>query len=332
MKWAYLKARKKMTERMTHNTLQPTKPGKKYIYNHLKACKPFEVEELLDIYINRKIAAPVVKLLLNTKITPNQVTIFSLFIGVGGAWLLIKNYPSSPILFALSVYLALIFDCVDGQLARSRDQASLSGRILDGMVDYLNSAAFFIAMVEFTIKNSGMGITSIWIWAVIGALSMFAHSIAHDLYRQNYITYAIKDYPEKNYPTSEINNEYRGAFAHKEYSKIIILTLYLFYIKVQNIFHSQPGENKNQYQYDETFAIIYRRYNRSLIRAWSLIGMSAHLTCFFIASLIAYFDPRGFIWCFAFFITIMNPFMAVLYLLQGRALANCLRRPGKDRR
>lgn len=289
---------------------------KKFVYNHKKACKPFEVEEVLDIYINRKLAAPVVKLLLNTAVTPNQVTVVSLFIGVGGAWLLLKNYSLSPIFFALCIYLVLILDCADGQLARSRDQASLSGRIMDGMVDYLNSTAFFIAMVSFTIKNSGMDKPAIWGWTIAGALSMMAHSVWHDLYRQNYITYAIQDYPEKNYALSEIKGEYQNAVKDREYTKIITLGLYRVYLKIQNLFVSPAEETNNENKFDEELAAVYRRYNRVLIRAWSFIGMSSHLTSFFIASLVAYFDTLAYIYCFAFFTLIMNPYMIILFIFQ----------------
>jgi len=299
------------TRKSLNHTLE-----KKFVYDHVKACKPFDVEELLDIYINRKIAAPLVKLLLNTSCTPNQVTLLSLVIGISAAWLLLINHHSSPLFFATGVYLALILDCVDGQLARAREQASLSGRILDGIVDYLNSIAYFIGMVGFSLKNSDVNNSSTLVWSAAAALGMLAHAILHDYYRHNYITFVIKDYPEKNDSPAEIRKEYQDALRDKEFSKIITLRLYHFYLKVQHLFVPPTNESNIHKEFDENFAALYRSYNRRLIRLWSLIGMSSHLTGIFIASVIAYYDPNAFLYCFVWFTVIMTPYMGLLLFFQ----------------
>lgn len=289
---------------------------KKFVYDHVKACKPIDVEELLDIYINRKIAAPLVKLLLNTLFTPNQVTLLSLFIGISATWLLIRNHPLSPLFFATGVYLALILDCVDGQLARARDQASLSGRIMDGLVDYLNSIAYYIGMVVFSLKNSDINHSTTMVWVAAAALSMLAHAILHDYYRQDYIAFVIKNYPEKSDSPAEISKEYQDALRNKEFSKILTLRLYHFYLKAQHLFVPPTNESNINKEFDENFAFLYRSFNRRLIRLWSLIGMSSHLTSIFIASILAYYDPNAFLYCFVWFTVIMNPYMGLLLFFQ----------------
>jgi len=294
---------------------------KKFIYNHVKACKPFDVEELPDIYLNRRLAAPIVKLLLNTKVTPNQVTVVSLVIGISAALLLLIN-NISPLYSALLIYLALILDCVDGQLARVRDQESLSGKILDGLVDYLNMISYYIAMIVFTLRNTELNSLFLFALAIAAALSNLVHVILYDYYKNIYITFTIKDYSEKIDSIDEINNELYDAKKNREFSKIITLTLYKFYLKVQNVFLSSSDKSSaSSYHddyFDEAFAIVYRRYHRRLIRIWSTIGTSSHVTAVFITAIIASYDPRAFIYCFICYIAIMNPYMIVILIFQYR--------------
>lgn len=294
---------------------------KKFVYNHVKACKPFDVEELLDIYINRRLAAPIVKLLLNKKITPNQVTLATLVIGGTGALLLLKN-DISPLFSALLIYMALISDCVDGQLARAREQESLNGRIMDGVVDYLNMIFYFSAMIGFSFQDTNENSSFILLLAIAAALSTLLHAILYDYYKNIYIAFTIKNYNEKIDSIAGINNEFHGAVMNKEWSKIITLRLYKLYLKVQNIFVSSSDKssasNYRDNYFDEAFAIVYRQYHRRLIRTWSIIGMSSHITIIFIAAIIACYDPRAFLYCFVFYTAIMNPFMIVILIFQYR--------------
>jgi len=296
--------------------------NKTFIYDHVKACKPVDVEELPDIYLNRRLAAPIVKLLLNTKITPNQVTVVSLIIGIAGGILLLNNHIS-PIYSAFLIYLALILDCVDGGLARNRDQASLSGRILDGLVDYLNTTCYFIVMIGFSLENLGENHSLIiWLLGIGATLSTLVHSVLYDYYKNLYIAFAIKDYDESIDSIDEINNEYREAKIHKEWTKIITLGIYTLYLKIQDIFVSSPDKSKasgfRDDEFDEAFAVVYRRHHRKLTRAWSFLGPTAHVTVISITSLIAAFDPRAFIYCFIVFTAIMNPYLLVVFIFQYR--------------
>ena len=297
------------------------KKKKKFIYNHVKACKPVDVEELPDIYLNRWLAAPIVKLLLNTKVTPNQVTGVSLVVGVSGAiLLLIKDL--SPLYSAMLIYLALILDCVDGQLARVRDQESLSGKIMDGLVDYLNMISYYIAMIFFTLQNTDKSSLFLFPLASVAALSNLVHVILYDYYKNIYITFTIKDYSEKIDSIDEINNELQNAVKNKELSKIMTLRLFKFYLKVQNMLLSSSDKssasNYRDDYFDEAFSVVYRRYHRVLIRIWSIIGTSSHVTVVFITAIIASYSPGAFIYCFVCYIAIMNPYMIVILFFQYR--------------
>jgi hypothetical protein len=87
-------------------------------------------------WISRPPAAVLVWLLRGTPITPNQVSFLAIFVAAAGAALLIF-WPTWLGLIAagLTLQLAYIIDCVDGQLARIKNLASPVGALLDFMLD-----------------------------------------------------------------------------------------------------------------------------------------------------------------------------------------------------
>ena len=51
-------------------------------YDHDRATKPLDVEEPLDFYVFRRLAAPLARVLYDTPVTPNHVTTVALVVGV----------------------------------------------------------------------------------------------------------------------------------------------------------------------------------------------------------------------------------------------------------
>ncbi|RQM11105.1 hypothetical protein DD237_008262 [Peronospora effusa] len=111
--------------------------------------KMYDVEELIDYYWHRRLAAvpTVIVSYLPFVITPNQITIFGLFLGWGAALCLYDSefhYPlswepsHSLLTAAFLMFTWIISDCTDGQVARLCKRGTRTGRILDGVVDFLS--------------------------------------------------------------------------------------------------------------------------------------------------------------------------------------------------
>ena len=82
-------------------------------------------------------------LLLHTNITPNQVTLLSLLVGVAGCIMLsIPGYY--PILGVFLLQIWFILDIVDGEIARYRNTCSLTGAFFDR----LNTAIIEAGMIS----------------------------------------------------------------------------------------------------------------------------------------------------------------------------------------
>ena len=83
---------------------------------------------LVDRFFNRPLGRPLSKLLVRTPISPNQVSIVSILIGLASAWFFARgNFVTGALVFQLCA----IIDCVDGDLARALFKQSRLGKWLD---------------------------------------------------------------------------------------------------------------------------------------------------------------------------------------------------------
>lgn len=94
-------------------------------------------------HFDRRLSLAVSRLLLNTRVTPNMMTILSCAIGAAGALLFLRHDPSASIAGALLVWLHSVLDGCDGELARMRFQESAFGRALDFWGDNLVHVLLF---------------------------------------------------------------------------------------------------------------------------------------------------------------------------------------------
>lgn len=118
--------------------------------------KPRDIEEPLDFWVNRPLAGVLVKGLAPLPITPNQVTLMSGAVGLV-AGVLIATSPVEGVwyvpLAGVLMYVSLLLDCADGQLARLRGQSSLVGTFLDGTVDAVAAGAWFIGFAVLMYRS-----------------------------------------------------------------------------------------------------------------------------------------------------------------------------------
>jgi phosphatidylglycerophosphate synthase len=95
-------------------------------------------------WIARPPGALVVYLLRNTKITPNQITFLSAFIGAGACAMFALLLGWEWLVAAALVFeFSFVLDCADGQLARLRKVASPVGHLLDFLMDELKAMLLF---------------------------------------------------------------------------------------------------------------------------------------------------------------------------------------------
>ncbi|WP_345043021.1 CDP-alcohol phosphatidyltransferase family protein [Streptomyces sannanensis] len=118
----------------------------------------------------REISLRVTRHLVNTKVTPNQLTYLMTLAGVLAAPALLVPGVWGAVLGVVMVQLYLLLDCVDGEVARWKQQFSLSGVYLDRVGAYLCDAAVLVGFGLRAADLWGSGRID-WLWAFLGTLA-----------------------------------------------------------------------------------------------------------------------------------------------------------------
>jgi len=142
--------------------------------------KSSDTEEFIDIHFYRPIGYRWALLFMRLGITPNAVTIASIFLGVGaGVCFYFDNLWITTLGILLLVW-ANSFDSADGQLARMTNNFSPLGRMLDGFAGNLWFVSIYAAICFQLMPVWGF---SIWILAAITGFFHSRQASMADYYR-----------------------------------------------------------------------------------------------------------------------------------------------------
>ena len=137
-----------------------------------------EVGNWMVRHLLRDAALPVTWLLLHTPVTANQVTLASLFVGLAGISLF--AFPSSGMFLSGVLLLQLWYylDHVDGQIARYRKTACLSGRFFDFLTHHLIHGVIPFSLGVCVFEKTGEFIFVIWGFA--GSVTLMIFNLIND--------------------------------------------------------------------------------------------------------------------------------------------------------
>jgi phosphatidylglycerophosphate synthase len=95
---------------------------------------------------NRRVSLRISRLLLNTRVTPNMVTVGTLVCGLLAGWLLSRGHHAALVAGSVVAWVASMLDGVDGELARAKFQSSAFGHWLEMACDYVFYIALFVGL------------------------------------------------------------------------------------------------------------------------------------------------------------------------------------------
>ncbi len=101
-------------------------------------------------YLNRKASEPAARLLVKTRITPNQITWTAFSIAVLS---FVSFIFGLNIVGGLLVQLSSIVDGMDGSLARLKGMASTSGGFLDSVLDRYADILIVLGLTLWSLSN-----------------------------------------------------------------------------------------------------------------------------------------------------------------------------------
>lgn len=103
----------------------------------LRALRTPEDGPIVDRFVNRGLSAPLTRLLVRTPVTPNQLTLLSLGLGLLAAAVLAQGGRALSLLSLLLFQASVVLDHSDGEVARLRFQFTRLGKWLDNLSDHV---------------------------------------------------------------------------------------------------------------------------------------------------------------------------------------------------
>jgi phosphatidylglycerophosphate synthase len=264
-----------------------------------------DIEEPADFYLHRPLARLVGTLLLRTPITPDQITIMSGAAGVLAGVSLWLGADRPPLRLAAAVLLwwSVVLDCTDGYVARTRNQISRTGVILDGFVDAVVGLTVLLALTSVAAREY----PGAWIW-VLGAAAIAsseAHCFLFDVAKERYVTALGMPYAGSKLLLADHWPEIERASPGRRGRRLadaLLLTAFTGYARIVRRLGGTPAA-----------AAVMRPLTRRQIRAWTFLGLGTHMACLYIAAAASYFWPPALLACLIVFSTAMNLLLFALF-------------------
>lgn len=151
------------------------------------SLKSRDTEEHIDLAFYRPIGYMWACLAARLGVTPNAITIASIFLGIGAGVAFYFNNIWINVVGMILLIWANSFDSADGQLARMTHQYSRLGRILDGMAGDFWFVAIYAAICLREVVTSDFFREHHWVIWVLAAVTGVCHAkqaAMADYYRQ----------------------------------------------------------------------------------------------------------------------------------------------------
>ena len=118
---------------------------------------------LVDTHFNRPLGRPLSRLLIHTRITPNQISIFGTLLGVFAAFCFTLGLPQWMILGAVVLQMSAVIDCVDSDLARMGFRETAAGKWIDFGGDQLVHLCLFTGIAVGVYKMNDDSGPALWL-------------------------------------------------------------------------------------------------------------------------------------------------------------------------
>jgi phosphatidylglycerophosphate synthase len=296
------------------------------IQQYKQSLKVNEAEEVFDLIIFRPLAFLFVKAVYRTKLTPNMVSIIAMTFGVLAG--ILFGYGTYSLLIPGAVLYGFcnILDCADGMIARLKHTGTKVGRIVDGFLDYVVSTAVFAGFgaglshlysthhVIFTgnLLNLNPYLYA-WLLALIAGISSAYQAFYFDYYRNLFLEFAYGKVSSLEEEIKEFEEEKVRLESDKQERHLVnrfLIAIYLRYCRFQLKIQAKKKENPD---WAKPVSADYYSKNKLLLRVWSFIGSTTHITTCIICVLADRMEL--FLWIC---ILPLNILLLLLYFIQTR--------------
>jgi hypothetical protein len=303
-------------------------------YSEYKSSlKAVEAEEIFDLLIYRPLAFIFVKATYSINLKPDEVSVAAMFLGSVAGVMFGFGTLTTIYIGAVLYFVSNILDCADGQIARLKRNGTKVGRIVDGFVDYIVSTFIFFGIAIGLSKQFSMFEIKVWgnspldwdpylyIWviSILGGISSAMQAFYFDFYRNKFLEIV---YGKASNVIEEINEfeEEKRKFeedpAYANFMEKLLINVYLWYSRLQLNIQKDHEHNTAE---EKPNAKAYYIKNKLLLRLWSYMGSTTHITLCVIFALLN--NLEAFL---LFCILPLNLLMLILYFVQRKINNNLI--------
>lgn len=207
-----------------------------YKAEYRASLKSSDTEEWFDLIFYRPIGFAWALLCRKLGITPNTVTIASIFIGIAAGIMFYYNSVWINVVGMLLLMWANSFDSADGQLARMTKQYSRIGRILDGVSGdfWFISIYVCICLRETVTSEFFMSWPEvIWIIAVAAGACHSLQAAQADYYRQFHLFFVNGKEGSELDSSSPLKEKYASLSWSRDFMQKLTMMFYINYTRSQ---------------------------------------------------------------------------------------------------
>ncbi len=282
------------------------------------SLKSSDTEEWFDLVFYRPIGFKWALIARRLGITPNAITIASIFIGVASGVLFYFENIWLNVAACLLLMLADSFDSADGQLARMTKQYSRLGRILDGLSGDFWFAAIYVAIclrVNATSDFFSDHTWIIWVMAVVTGICHAVQAAMGDYYRQFHLYFLKGEEGSELDTASELWKKFNALSWSKDFFQKFTLMFYANYTsgqekrtpwmqRLRRILSEKYGR-----AIPESFRLDFRAKSKPLMKFTNILSFNTRTFALFAAVLIFQMP-----WLyFAFELTVLN--IILIYMI-----------------
>src|ERR1700712_971344 len=156
------------------NPMQPPEPVR----------RTSEIEDFTNLYFIHAIANRLTPVLARLHVHPNAVSVAGMVFGISAGFAYFRYQDTGYAIAGFVLMIAWhVMDGVDGQLARLTRTQSETGKILDGICDYVTFTAVYIALALRLSQQHG---NLVWVLVIAAGICHAVQSAAYEVQRQEY--------------------------------------------------------------------------------------------------------------------------------------------------
>lgn len=273
------------------------------IEEYKASLKSMDTEEHIDLAFYRPLGFAWAVLFAKLGISPNVVTIASIFLGVAGGVLLYFGDAPHLWLNYLGIFLivwANTYDSADGQLARITKQYSRLGRILDGLSGDFWFVAIYFALVfrelHFGDKMLGDYFDThqwiIWALAIAAGVCHAKQAAMADYYRQFHLYFLKGKEGSELDSVDQLTEEYNKVPWKGNLWKKLTMFFYRNYTANQEVMTPSMQRLrkalKERYGDDvpQGFRDMFRRLSLPLMKYTNMLSFNTRIIAMFISVIV----------------------------------------------